>query len=80
MRPRDLLIELIDDLGSEGSRVKGAGDLDVKVTSDAELIRVALRPLVENALTYGAAPSRWSCPCWSKVSGCAGRSATPVPG
>ncbi len=28
MRPRDLLIELIDDLGSEGSRVKGAGDLD----------------------------------------------------
>ncbi len=54
MRPRDLLIELIDDLGSEGSRVKGAGDLDVKVTSDAELVRVALRPLVENALTYGA--------------------------
>jgi signal transduction histidine kinase len=54
MRPRDLLIELIDDLKSEGSRVKGAGDLDVKVTSDAELVRVALRPLVENALTYGA--------------------------
>jgi signal transduction histidine kinase len=54
MRPRDLLIELIDDLGSESSRVKGAGDLDVKVTSDAELVRVALRPLVENALTYGA--------------------------
>jgi signal transduction histidine kinase len=54
MRPRDLLIELIDDLKSEGSRVKGAGDLDTKVTSDAELVRVALRPLVENALTYGA--------------------------
>jgi signal transduction histidine kinase len=54
MRPRDLLIELIDDLGAEGSRVKGAGDLDIKVTSDAELVRVALRPLVENALTYGA--------------------------
>jgi signal transduction histidine kinase len=53
MRPRDLLIELIDDLGQPETRVKGAGDLDVKVSSDAELVRMALRPLVENALTYG---------------------------
>jgi signal transduction histidine kinase len=53
MRPRDLLIELIDDLGSEGTRVKAGGDLDQKVCGDAELVRMALRPLVENALTYG---------------------------
>jgi len=53
MRPRDLLIELIDELGSEGARVKAAGDLDQKVSGDAELVRMALRPLVENAVTYG---------------------------
>jgi signal transduction histidine kinase len=53
VRPRDLLVELLDDVGPEGGRVKGAGDLDVKVATDGELLRSALRPLVENALTYG---------------------------
>jgi signal transduction histidine kinase len=53
MHPRDLLIELIDDLGSDGARVRAAGDLDLKVCGDAELVRMALRPLVENAVIYG---------------------------
>jgi two-component system, OmpR family, sensor histidine kinase BaeS len=53
VRPRDLLVELLDDVGPEAGRVKGAGDLDVKVATDGELLRSALRPLVENALTYG---------------------------
>jgi signal transduction histidine kinase len=53
MRPRDLLIELMDDLKADGTRLKGSGDLDVKVSGDSELVRMALRPLVENALVYG---------------------------
>jgi signal transduction histidine kinase len=53
LRPRDLLIELIDQLGSEGSRVKGDGDLDVVTSTDVELLRMALLPLIENALLYG---------------------------
>jgi signal transduction histidine kinase len=53
MRPRDLLIELIDDLKADSTRVKGSGDLDVKVAGDSELVRMTLRPLVDNALTYG---------------------------
>jgi signal transduction histidine kinase len=52
MRPRDLLIELLEELGAEG-RVKGSGDLDVKIAGDSELVAMALRPLVDNALTYG---------------------------
>lgn len=53
LRPRDLLIELIDQLGPEGGRVKGGGDLDVVTATDAELLRMALLPLIENALLYG---------------------------
>ena len=53
MRPRDLLIELIDELRADSTRVKGSGDLDVKVAGDSELVRMTLRPLVDNALTYG---------------------------
>lgn len=53
LRPRDLLIELIDQLGPEGGRIKGDGDLDVVTTTDAELLRMALLPLLENALLYG---------------------------
>src|SRR5919202_1698205 len=52
-RPRDLLLTLIDDLGTEGVRVQPAGDVDVEVVGDAELVRLALRPLVENGLVYG---------------------------
>lgn len=52
-RPRDVIVTLVDELGSEGVRVQPAGDLDVEVVGDAELVRLALRPLVENGLTYG---------------------------
>ena len=52
-RPRDLLLTLIDDLGTEGVRVQPAGAVDVEVVGDAELVRLALRPLVENGLVYG---------------------------
>jgi signal transduction histidine kinase len=52
-RPRDVLLTLIDDLGTEGVRVQPAGDVDVEVVGDAELVRMALRPLVENGLEYG---------------------------
>jgi signal transduction histidine kinase len=52
-RPRDLMLTLIDDLGTEGVRVQPAGALDVEVVGDAELVRLALRPLVENGLVYG---------------------------
>jgi signal transduction histidine kinase len=53
LRPRDLLIELVDQLGPEGDRVNGDGDLDVVVDTDVELLRMALLPLIENALLYG---------------------------
>jgi len=52
-RPRDLLLTLIDDLGTEGVRVQPAGDVDAEVVGDSELVRMALRPLVENGLEYG---------------------------
>ena len=52
-RPRDVLLTLIDDLGTEGVRVQPAGDVDVELIGDAELVRMALRPLVENGLAYG---------------------------
>src|SRR6266545_4659093 len=46
-QPNEVLLNLIDDLGTEGVRVESAGDMD------AELVRMALRPLVENGLVYG---------------------------
>src|SRR5918999_602972 len=52
-RPRDVLLNLVDDLGTEGVRVRFAGDVDLEVVGDAELVKLALRPLVENGLTYG---------------------------
>src|SRR5215216_6124559 len=48
-----LLLNLVDDLGTEGVRVRFAGDVDTEVVGDAELVKLALRPLVENGLTYG---------------------------
>ncbi len=57
LRPRDLLgamLEERDGSGADsGSRVQLAGDLDVEVSGDAELISLALRPLLENSLSYG---------------------------
>ena len=56
-RPRDVLLNLVDDLGTEGItegvRVRFAGDVDSEAIGDAELVKLALRPLVENGLTYG---------------------------
>jgi two-component system, OmpR family, phosphate regulon sensor histidine kinase PhoR len=52
-RPRDLLLTLVDELGTEGVRVRFAGDVDTEMVGDAELVRLALRPLVENGLEYG---------------------------
>jgi signal transduction histidine kinase len=52
-RPRDLLLTLVDELGTEGVRVRFAGDVDAEVVGDAELVKLALRPLVENGLEYG---------------------------
>jgi signal transduction histidine kinase len=52
-RPRDVLLNLVDDLGAEGVRVRFAGDLDPEVVGDAENVKLALRPLVENGLEYG---------------------------
>ncbi|HTE68272.1 MAG TPA: HAMP domain-containing sensor histidine kinase, partial [Actinomycetes bacterium] len=52
-RPRDVLLNLVDDLGTEGVRVRFAGDVDAEAVGDAELVKLALRPLVENGLTYG---------------------------
>src|SRR4029450_12008518 len=52
-RPRDVLLTLVDDLGTEGVRVRFAGDVDSEAIGDAELVKLALRPLVENGLTYG---------------------------
>ena len=52
-RPRDVLLTLVDDLGTEGVRVRFAGDVDSEAVGDAELVKLALRPLVENGLTYG---------------------------
>jgi signal transduction histidine kinase len=51
--PRTLLLELADNLGTEGVRVRYAGDVDAEIVGDGELIMLALRPLVENGLTYG---------------------------
>jgi signal transduction histidine kinase len=48
-----VLLTLVDDLGTEGVRVRFAGDVDSEVVGDAELVKLALRPLVENGLTYG---------------------------
>ena len=53
LRPRDVLLNLVDDLGTEGVRVQSSGDVDVEIVGDAELVRMALRPLVENGLVYG---------------------------
>ena len=53
LRPRDVLLNLVDDLGTEGVRVRFAGDVDAEVVADAELVKLALRPLVENGLAYG---------------------------
>src|SRR5207237_2757306 len=36
-----------------GVRVQPAGDIDTVMVGDTELIRNALRPLVENGLVYG---------------------------
>jgi signal transduction histidine kinase len=52
-RPRDVLLKLIDELGTEGVRVQPAGEVDAEVVGDAELVGLALRPLVENGLVYG---------------------------
>jgi signal transduction histidine kinase len=52
-RARDVLLTLVDDLSEEGVRVRFAGDVDVEVVGDAELVKLALRPLVENGLAYG---------------------------
>jgi signal transduction histidine kinase len=52
-RPNEVLLNLIDDLGTEGVRVQSAGDVDTEIIGDAELVRMALRPLVENGLVYG---------------------------
>src|SRR6266545_4240461 len=52
-RARDVLLKLIDELGTEGVRVQPAGDVDAEVVGDAELVGLALRPLVENGLVYG---------------------------
>src|SRR6266540_4541566 len=52
-RARDVLLKLIDELGTEGVRVQPAGDVDAEVVGDSELVRMALRPLVENGLEYG---------------------------
>jgi len=52
-RPQEVLLNLIDDLGTEGVRVQSAGDVEAELVGDAELVRMALRPLVENGLVYG---------------------------
>jgi signal transduction histidine kinase len=49
----DRLLNVIDELGTEGVRVQPAGDVDSEVVGDAELVGLALRPLVENGLVYG---------------------------
>jgi signal transduction histidine kinase len=53
LRPRDVLLALVDDLSEEGVRVRSAGDVDAELVGDAELVKLALRPLVENGLAYG---------------------------
>jgi signal transduction histidine kinase len=53
LRPRDVLFTLVDDLSEEGVRVRFAGDVDAELVGDAELVKLALRPLVENGLAYG---------------------------
>ena len=52
-RPRDVLLSLVDDLSEEGVRVRFAGAADAELVGDAELVKLALRPLVENGLAYG---------------------------
>ena len=52
-RARDVLLKLIDELGTEGVRVQPAGEVDAEMVGDAELVGLALRPLVENGLVYG---------------------------
>src|SRR6266540_2696551 len=52
-RPRDVLLALVDDLSEEGVRVRFAGAADAELVGDAELVKLALRPLVENGLAYG---------------------------
>jgi signal transduction histidine kinase len=52
-RPRDVLLTLVDDLSEEGVRVRFAGAVDAELVGDAELVKLALRPLVENGLAYG---------------------------
>jgi len=59
LRPRDLLAAMLEERdipgagNGSGDRVQLAGDLDVEVSGDAELISLALRPLLENSLSYG---------------------------
>jgi signal transduction histidine kinase len=52
-RPRDVLLTLVDELSEEGVRVRFAGAVDAELVGDAELVKLALRPLVENGLAYG---------------------------
>jgi signal transduction histidine kinase len=52
-RARNMLATLVDDLGEEGVRVRFAGDVDAAVVGDTELVKLTLRPLVENGLAYG---------------------------
>jgi signal transduction histidine kinase len=52
-RARNMLVTLVDDLGEEGVRVRFAGDVDAEVVCDTELVKLTLRPLVENGLAYG---------------------------
>lgn len=52
-QPNEVLLNLIDDLGTEGVRVESGGDVETEIMGDAELVRMALRPLVENGLVYG---------------------------
>jgi signal transduction histidine kinase len=52
-RPHDIVLSLIDELGDEGARIQIAGHADTALVGDAELVRLALRPIVENCLTYG---------------------------
>ena len=55
LRPRDVLERLLEERDGDGGakRVRLAGDLDAELSGDAELIGLALRPLLDNSLNYG---------------------------
>ena len=42
-RPRDVLLTLVDDLGTEGVRVRFAGDVDSEAVGDAELVKLPIQ-------------------------------------